>query len=343
MVREAASRTLSRFLTLLFRLQDRVAPPRVRAYRAGDERPILRLFRSTFGKRKSLGRWRWEFLENPFGKPNIVVLESDRAGIVGHYGGIPVTFRVQGERITASQIVDVMIHPAFRGRANLGRLARAYSRCSRENGIQLLYGFNGAAVARSNRRFFGAEIAPVSEWVHDISKSQAPHAADGDLEVSTLDRCDAWADALWERIEGGFPSAVVRDRRYLDWRYSARSDHDYVFGQATEVASGRIVAAIVLGASDTEGLILELLSDPEDEKAIAVLLRMSIDHSARIGKRRVRAWMAGNGKLRQCAQAAGFRALEERLYLNLMRLDDSLDPVVLRETFTYTLGDYDMV
>jgi hypothetical protein len=314
-----------------------------RNYQPGDERGIIRLFQMTFRKRKSVSRWRWQFLENPYGKANIVLLETDKAGIVGHMGGILVRFNFQGDIIPASQIVDVMIHPAFRGRATFDRLGRAYIQNSRDNGIKLLYGFNEDVVARSYRRFFGAELALVSEWVHEIPRSQALcEPADNDPKVSPAARFDAQADALWGRIKGGYPCATVRDSRYLNWRYSPRSDRDYAFWQVADPSSGRIVAMVVLGASESDGLILELLSDPDDAKAIAALLRASIAHFLRVGKPRVRAWLSARGKLRECAQAAGFRAIDSGFHLNLLRLDESLDAAALKKNFYYTLGDYDV-
>jgi GNAT acetyltransferase-like protein len=326
-----------------YRALARNATLRERSYQPGDERGIIRLFHVTFGKRKSLSRWRWEFLESPYGKANVVLLESDKVGIVGHYGGILNRFQCQGGIIPVAQSADVMIHPAFRGRASLERLVRAYIRNSRDDGVKLLYGFNGDVVARSNRRFFGAELVPVSEWAREIPRSEALHEpADGDPEVSPAARFDAETDALWERIKGSYPCAAVRDSHYLNWRYSHRSERDYALCQAADPSSGRMLALGVLGVSESDGLILELLSDPNDAEAIAAVLRASIAHLSRAGKLRVRAWLSARGKLRACAQAAGFRPVDSGLYLNLLSLDDSLDTATLKGDFYYTLGDYDV-
>jgi hypothetical protein len=326
-----------------YRAVARNAPLCARSYRPGDERAIIRLFYLTFRKAKSLGRWRWEFLDNPYGKANVVVLESDRMGIVGHYGGIVVRFNVDGEVIPVAQIADVMIHPVFRGRVALNLLGRAYIKNSRDNGIRLLYGFNEDVVARSNRRFFGAEVALVSEWVREIPRAQAVvHPGADDPEASAATGFGAEADAVWERIKRSYRCATVRDGEYLNWRYSRRSERTYAVVHATDPSSRRIVALAVLGARKSDGLILELLSDPNDEPAIAALLRASIRHFARAGKRRVRTWLSAHGRLRACARAAGFTPVDCGLYLNLLRLDDSLDVAALREDFYYTLGDYDV-
>ena len=43
----------------------------VEPYRPGDEAAILDLFRSEFGRERSLEHWRWQFLDNPYGGPFI--------------------------------------------------------------------------------------------------------------------------------------------------------------------------------------------------------------------------------------------------------------------------------
>jgi hypothetical protein len=316
---------------------------RIRRYRPGDERGILRLFRSTFRQRKSLSRWRWEFLESPYGKTNITLLVSDTTGIVGHYGGIVIRFNYEGAVIPAAQIVDVMIHPACRGRAAVERLVHACAETSRNDGIKFLYGFNETVVARSNQRFFGAALVPVSEWVHDIARSRAGcEPIEDDPVVRPVARLDDQGDALWERLRGRYPYAVVRDGRYLNWRYSRRSDRKYVLWQAANPSSGQIVGLAVLGGTRSDGLILELLTDPHDARSIAALVRASIAHFSRERKRRVRAWFPPGGSLPRCAQATGFRAAEVRFYLNLLPLDGSLDVAALTTGFYYSLGDYDV-
>jgi hypothetical protein len=310
-----------------------------RSYQAGEERRIIRLFLIVFRKHKSLSRWRWEFLENPYAKTNIAVLESNKVGIVGHYGGILVRFNYHGNVIPVSQAVDVMIHPAFRGRAVLENLFRAYIQVSRGNGIKLVYGFTERAFARSNRRFFGFEFASVSEWVREIPHSPASHEP---AHYPAAAQFDVHADALWERIKRSYPCATVRDSQYLNWRYSPRSDRKYALWQMADPTSGRIAAMVVLGESKSDGLILELLAEADDAKSIVALLRASIGQFSRAGKSRVRVWLSAHGKLRQCAQAEGFRPVDSGLYLNLLSFDTSLDAATIKESFYYSLGDYDV-
>jgi hypothetical protein len=56
----------------------------------------------------------------------------------------------------------------------------------------------------------------------------------------------------------------------------------------------------------------------------------------------VRVWLSAHGRLRQCAQAEGFMPVDSGFHLNLILLDASLDPATIKESFYYTLGDYDV-
>jgi hypothetical protein len=326
-----------------YRSGRRDVPLRARRYEPGDVRQILRLFRLVFREDKSAIRWRWEFLENPFGKTNVAVLEGVRSSVVGHYGGILVRFRRLGDVIAAAQSVDVMIHPAFRGRMALERLVGAYIETSRRNGVKLLYGFNRGKVARSNRRFFGAGLVDVSEWCREVPQREVVStAAEAEPEAITGEAFDGRVDALWARIADHYPYAAIRDSAYFNWRYSARSDRQYTRWQKTDPASGRLVVLAVFGASGAESLILELLSDPGDRDAIAAAFRASIAHGVRTGRRRVRVWLPPHGRLRECAQEAGFKPVDSGFQLNVLPLDDACDADALQEQFYYTLGDYDV-
>jgi hypothetical protein len=311
-----------------------------RPYRAGDEQGILRLFHLTFRQDKSPGRWRWEFIDNPCGITNVSVLEHAGAGIVGHYAGIVVPFHIEGDVVRAAQGADLMIHPRFRTHEAFARLVREYLRLSRAQGILLHYGFNERAVARSHRRLFGATLVPVSEWACPIRGDARDVPPSGARRIVQTDAFDARADLLWERVKTHYPCAVVRDRRYLAWRYDRRSDREYTLWELRESRTDALAALAVLGAHESDGLLLELLADPTDHDAVTALLRWAVIHAAASGKRRVLAWLSGD-QLQACARTVGFQPLAPRFYLDLLNPDRSMSLETLR-AFHYTLGDYDV-
>lgn len=85
----------------------------VRSFQSGDEPQILALFKSVFHIEQSLQCWRWKFCENPEGRQiRVAVTDSER--IVGQYAGLPVLMHWNGERLRATDVVDVMVDQDFR-------------------------------------------------------------------------------------------------------------------------------------------------------------------------------------------------------------------------------------
>lgn len=314
-----------------------------RAYRPGDERGIIRLFNVVFREGKSLSRWKWEFLQNPCDKVLAAVLENEKAGVVGHYGGLPGRLQYREATMLASQMVDVMIHPAFRSKEPFDRLFRECAAASIENGVRILYGFTSALVARLHRRLIGVVTLPVSQWVCDLRSPQvSQEPAQDDPAVSQVDRFGPDADRLWEEIREFFPCAMIRDSRHLNWRYSPQSDRTYTLWRATDLASGKTVGLAVLAAAGSTGLILELLASPQDQRTMKALLRSAVAHFGRAGQTRALAWFSPLGELHECARAAGFKETVPTVALSFVFLDESLDKAFVRENFYYSLGDYDV-
>ena len=64
--------------------------------------------------------------------------------------------------------------------------------------------------------------------------------APSDLEVRRVDRFNADADDLWAKVGADFRIAIVRDSRYLNWRYASATDHDYRLFECRERGSGAL-------------------------------------------------------------------------------------------------------
>jgi len=314
-----------------------------RAYRPGDERGILWLFHLVFREGKSLSRWRWEFLQNPYGKIITAVLEDDSAGIVGHFGGFLSRLQYRNETIPVTQGVDIMVHPAFQNRNLFGRLFREFVKTHAESGSRFIYGFTSEFVIGLFGRYFCVESRPVSQWVCDLRSPRFAHeAVRSDLTVSSISRFGPEADRLWEEIKKDFPCAIVRDSRYLNWRYGPQSDRKYTLWQAMEPASGKTLGLVVLSAAGPVGLILELLAAPQDQRVLEALLRWAVSYFRRAAKTHVLAWFPEQTELHQAANASGFRETAPPLTRTLIFPDDTLDKVFLSENFFYSLGDYDV-
>ncbi|HKE01679.1 MAG TPA: GNAT family N-acetyltransferase, partial [Planctomycetota bacterium] len=95
----------------------------IREYRPGDEASIVDCMRRVFGagtpegRERTLEHWQWEFAKNPTGLWRILVAVDDAAGgkVVGQYAGVPIRMFDRGRVTIATQGVDSMVDPAYRG------------------------------------------------------------------------------------------------------------------------------------------------------------------------------------------------------------------------------------
>lgn len=199
----------------------------VRAYRPGDETAITELFTLVFGQPLSLAAWRWKYTESTTGTP-YALLATDRQGtLLAHAGAVALRGRYQGQDIPFFQICDVMVHPQHRGHLGarnlftqllhtlLDTLAAQFPQA-------FCYGFPG------RRPFLLGERAQVygrlEQAVETVLK---PVRRLPFLRVTPLAWDDPCLDRLWQRLAGQSALLLIRDQRYLRWRYANHPLHSY--------------------------------------------------------------------------------------------------------------------
>src|SRR4051812_36992230 len=141
----------------------------IRAYRPGDEAPILDLFNRSFPHApRSLEHFRWKYQRNPFGNEKISLAFDPAGALVGHYAGYPLRLTT-GDLV--HQIGDTMTDPAVRhvGRGPtsiLGRVAQHFYETFCEGQVAFNFGFNVANIQKFSTRFLRAtRVAPVAYHV----------------------------------------------------------------------------------------------------------------------------------------------------------------------------------
>jgi hypothetical protein len=87
-----------------------------RAYQAGDEYGIVRLYNIITGSCRTNEQYRWEWLETPEGLGSIwVITESGSGEIVGHHGLIPIQLNYFGKTILLGKTENTILHPKYLG------------------------------------------------------------------------------------------------------------------------------------------------------------------------------------------------------------------------------------
>lgn len=293
-------------------------------YRPDDRRAVDALYRRVFGHdaaEASRLRWDWQYRRNPNNpnqEPEIWVAREGPA-IVGQYATMPVQLRVAGQEVRGSWGMDVMVAPE-RQRQGLGEVL--FRTWERNVGAAL-----GLGLSDSSHRLFQKlrwpEVGPLPCLVKPMTRRALrrpnwPQVVNRlvsavtlplvlivarsrplGAEVRLIQRFDESFTSLWESVAPKFDFAVRRDAAYLNWKYVLAPHVRYSIA-ALRRDDRHVGYAVYRHLHEPRGrvtLLVDFLTDPDDEPGFATLLRW-VDREAR---------QADSDKIRTFAMHAGFR------------------------------------
>lgn len=271
-----------------------------RAYSDGDESGVFELWKATHAGVRCewdmwLADWRWKFEENPAGR-GIIWVAEDGGRIVGHYAVIPVLVRVGTETQVMYQSVDTMTHPDYRRRGVFVSLAeRLFGTIDRTH-QGVVFGFPNSLSLRGfvgKLGFVRVTNVPLAvntlNWpnslrTHVRSKPALMVAAKGGKLVQslfynvrpydnpagtmirTVERFDDRIDQLWGKTCWRHKIVVVRNKDYLNWRYSPpRVEFTrYVAERGAEILGYSVVRFERLRNEARAGIVFDLLAESEE-------------------------------------------------------------------------------
>ena len=233
---------------------------RVRRYRPGDEQALLALFNAEFGLQRTLEHWQWQFRDNPYGGPYIVVAEREADGmLVGSHVAMPFPLNVLGRERVGGHSLDLVVHHDFRRQGIFETTASACFEWLREAGVAAVVAFPNANSYPGFVRTLGwHRIVVPQRWTRRIGTRHMPGGPPAravgwllDLPLRMASRFDlarrtaaaradgtrfavhpsvpASVDALWDGRRSQEVLSLWKDRRYLAWRYEANPDHRFEF------------------------------------------------------------------------------------------------------------------
>lgn len=337
----------------------------VRPYHEGDEEGVLDLFNSVFAEGdpgyhdRTRDHWRWEFQKNPAGNQVVLGIEAPspehpRGRVVAQYACLPAVVNLRGERVMCGQGIDSVVHPDYRrGLKREGAFLKVARYYFDHYGIPSVnafgYGLPNQKAYRVGVRMLNyvpiaAPLPTIARNLFDKSDDAevGRNAAEGRLvEVSRFaDSCDT----LWKRIEPGYPMAIVRDSRYLNWRYVDCPSVRYRCYAIVD-ADGSWRAAFVLRNDWTGPPILalcEVVCGHDDFAAFARVLREATADARRVGQQRVETWIPDSHPFFQAAQTHGFLTESSPFNLCIKIYRDDVSPEWAKANWWYSIGDSDV-
>ncbi len=321
-------------------------------WRPGDEGSICRLFQTTFGREKTVERWRWQFLGQGIGEPHVMVARDGRGEVIAHFGGVARRMQVGGRPYVFTVAVDSMVARASRtGLQRRGLFTevveRWVARFCGPGGIAVGSGLPNREALRLGRKLLGyTSLGDVVVQALPVETarggSASPTEAGHSVAVSAQVEPDH--DELWDRSRRHFPVAAVRDRAFLQWRWVACPGGDFRFLSARR--RGRLAAVAVYSPTYTEpdcAALADLLWDGRDPAALAACVGRAAALARQSGRRYLVTLLPEGRPETAALQALGFRAALTGHSFVARSFDPGLRLPWLAKRWYFTFADFDLV
>jgi GNAT superfamily N-acetyltransferase len=315
---------------------------------------------------------RWQYDENPAGVA-LSTLARTRAGeLAGQFGALPVRLWVEREERLGALGLNVVTDEAYRGQGVFVALGRAADERMAQAGATIAFAMPNENSFPGFVRHLGyTHAGDVPFLVRPVNVRRLvarrlrlpglpalaallarpfapplPHAAEPTVgvEIERVGQIDEQFDIFWRRVRGRERVMVMRDARFLDWRYRRVPGRRYEVyrTRADGEPSGYIVlrTAEVLGMR--AGLVVDFLA--ADANSGRALLAHALAQFAGEQIDLLATLMLSHAPEYRLLRRVGFRPLPRALLPQRFRLVARDGPAgrVLRHWF-FTMGDYDVV
>ncbi|MFM1872805.1 MAG: hypothetical protein RL398_2227 [Planctomycetota bacterium] len=259
-------------------------PIQLRPFQPGDEQGLLAGHNGIFQPHRTLAHWQWKFRDNPTGLNHTMLAVHETEGIVGAYVTIPTKFRADGAEVIGGQCVDLWVRPEHR-RAGprpglfVNMALAHYERWGGKNADQNAFHYGWPiATWRIGQRYLKYEM--VRDWdflFREVPPGGVPtRAVSDDLDVVAVQRFSTDVDGLWDRLKDQSRLQIVRDARFLNWRYADAHDATYQLWECRERTTGALRGLAVTTLRDflfpRTAFLADWLVPADDYDATAALL-----------------------------------------------------------------------
>ena len=331
--------------------EDLIVPVEIGPYEAGDETAILSTFQRVFGCQRSLAEWEWEFRQNPAGLHCFRAKTAD-GRVVSQFTGIPRRVQVGSEERCFAEIVDSMTDPEFRqGLKKPGLFASTclqyvehFGRPDRE---AIMYGLPVPQAWRIGARLLGYRLLHDVELLEgDVSAEPTvpPAGERHGLSYRTVNELPSDLEELSQAVRAHHDVIVIRDRRYLTWRFLLRPNVSYRIVEVRDVRA-RLLALVVLRhgwLGQPLTALAEWIVRP-DEPALSEIIDLVKCLARSAGSEALRLFLRPGWKEWQAFRDRGCEPIwTEWRFVARTYEPDRLSIDRLRDGWYVTLGDFDL-
>ena len=317
----------------------------IRPYSVGDEQGVLSLWKAAFNNELSPDVWRWKYLENPYTEKILVCTGEDET-ILALFGGMPYRANQGGETIEIVHAMDIMSHPDYRGAGLFIKTCSAFMDFYCGPGeVSFLYGFPGKYHYDLGEKYLGyRELQGCLSFLTARTTDLACKKKRFGGRLVRITEVDPSFDHLWEECRGEYPLSVIRDSRFLCWRFIDHPLNKYEIWGYQRWPQKKIEAYAVFSREGEKARLVDMLASSSSVLIGDFLGQIGLEFGKR-GVEVVETWLPTGHFLTRAAISAGFVPSEEPLGIILtVRLFDHSPPLGrIAKNIFFTMADGDLL
>ncbi|OHE57207.1 MAG: hypothetical protein A2Z47_00490 [Thermodesulfovibrio sp. RBG_19FT_COMBO_42_12] len=322
------------FELLSKRVMENFAHYIIRDYKTDDEKGITTLFGDVFGKEMGIEHWRWKYLIPGKGRIYSKIAEDVSGKIIGHAGAIPLRGIFRGKPIQFFQIADVMVHAKARGFWGRKNAFNNLMKClfedlKKEFDDIFCYGFPGI------RPYILGERVKVYERIEQavVNAKRLSRSLLNPYRVQMIVFDDDRLDDLWAGLSTDYPLSLIRDKSYLNWRYTTNPFFSYQLHGFFLL--GKLSGWAVIRDSGDEVFVVDLLTERKRCRSVLNALQNYL-----ISKRKktIRIWLPESWR----KNLNGYSTGETEVVVTNMIWELPFTTSIVKKNLYYTMGDVDI-
>lgn len=327
----------------------------------------------------------WEYMDNPSG-PAIIFVAKCKDEIIGEFIANPMRFNIKGVLRRGVLGTRAVVRDDFTSKGVYPYLAYKTLCTSASRGIDFMYGFPIKRVQKtliekldfSKVREFPLLLKPLNiknilkvrlkskTWIKNISiflflplkilgLGEFIRYRQKKIIIRETNFFDERFDIFWEKVKNQYKNIMIRDSRFLNWRYVYNPRKKYKIFYATDL-TGNIIAYIVLGISKFKklntGYIMDILGEENKigSRASSLLIKKALSYFRKNSVDTAGCIMLSNKSYFKRLLMNGFLVCPSKFkpyplkpVIKIIRNSGKLKHLLWGPNWYITLGDFDAV
>jgi hypothetical protein len=259
------------------------------------------LHRRIHGQWRQPDYWHWCYLEGPAGSGTVAAIKDGH--LIGKMGNVYSRLSVNGRSVKAGLLEGLEVVPEERTWQCFRGILASCVEASRDDRVSFGYAFSTKSSARMNQKIGWSILGRVPMYAAFVDVQQA--LTDRSLpfplpwlgrflepaikislkevgdqfeayEFKPVERFDSCFDEIWSSVKESRTVAVVKDARYLNWRYRGCPDRKHECWAVYQ--KGLLQGWVVFRTRrrHREGCLLELVARNDDPQVLRRLVQWTL-------------------------------------------------------------------